>query len=88
MKKLGYILIFISIAFIIFTWLGEFITKDMCLDSGQVYDYATSSCRSDIQTSKYVPFTVRFLWELFFSTALLIAGILLIVKSKKVVDVK
>lgn len=31
-----------------FTALGEFIAVDRCLDAGQVYDYGSGVCRSNI----------------------------------------
>lgn len=83
MKKLGYFLIFISVAFVVYNWLGEFMVIDMCLDAGKVYDYATSTCRSDIHTSEYIPYTTRFVWELMFSLFGVVVGVTLIAFSKK-----
>jgi len=56
---------------------------DICLDAGNVYDYATNTCRSDIATSMHIPYSIRYFWELLFLTVIIAAGITLVIKSKK-----
>ena len=77
-KYLGIIFILLSVAFALFQWMGEATATDMCLDSGGVYDYATSSCRFDIETLPYTGYTKRFGWELLCSAVVASIGALMV----------
>ena len=82
MKGIGYMLVIASVSLMATQWISELAAVDMCLDSGGVYDYATSSCRSDINTLPYLSYTERFGWELLSAFIFTLGGILLIAKSR------
>lgn len=62
MKSIGYAVAIFSVFLFAFEFAGEYYAADVCLDAGQVYDYATSQCRSDIQTLPYSPYTAHLSW--------------------------
>ncbi|HJP37566.1 MAG TPA: hypothetical protein QF499_00355 [Gammaproteobacteria bacterium] len=83
MRLTGYIFIVGSILFIIFQYVSEIMAVDMCLDSGQVYDYASSMCRSDIDALAYVSYAERFGLAALAAIIFAFAGCLLIAKARR-----
>lgn len=78
MKPVGYILILIGILFMGLQWVAEWLAVDICLDAGEVYDYVTSSCRSDISKLPYTPHTERFGWQILASVFFAALGLVLV----------
>jgi len=83
MKPVGYILILIGILFMGFQWIAEWSAVDICLDAGEVYDYATSSCRSDISRLPYTPYTERFGWQILASVIFAAVGLVFVVIGRR-----
>ncbi len=79
MKVLGITLIVFSVAALLLHFLGEYFAADICLDAGQVYDYATSQCRSDMNHLPYISYTKRFSWHIIGSLIALLLGIACVV---------
>lgn len=83
MKALGITLIVLSAAVLILHYAGDFAAVDMCLDHGQVYDYSTSQCRSDVDHLPYIPYAKRFSWLIAGSLTVLLLGIIFVVVGNK-----
>ncbi|PCJ30195.1 MAG: hypothetical protein COA90_10020 [Gammaproteobacteria bacterium] len=83
MKALGIVLIASSTGAVFFHFLNEFFSVDMCLDAGNVYDYAKSQCRSDVTSLPYIPYLKNFSWFVGGSLLILFLGIACTVLSKK-----
>lgn len=62
MRAIGITIIFISVAVLLLHSVQEFLAINACLDSGQVYDYSRSECRSDLTAAPYIPYFKRFSW--------------------------
>ena len=83
MKIVGIALIVFSMAIFLLHFAGDFFAVDMCLDAGQVYDYATNQCRSDVDHLPYIPYAKRFSWFITGSFAALLLGVVCIVIEKR-----
>ena len=83
MKVLGLALIVFSVAVLLLHFAGEFFAADICLDAGQVYDYATSQCRADVDHLPYIPYAKRFSWFITGSLFALLLGIACVVIDKR-----
>jgi hypothetical protein len=62
MRAIGITIIVISVAILLLHSVQEFLAISACFDSGQVYDYSRSECRSDIAGAPYIPYFKRFSW--------------------------
>ena len=83
MKFVGISLIVCSVAILLLHFAGEFFAADMCLDAGQVYDYATSQCRSDVDHLPYIPYAKNFSWFISGTLIALLFGIACVVIGKR-----
>lgn len=83
MKALGIALIAISSVALFLHFAGEYVAVDMCLDHGQVYDYSTSQCRSDVDHLPYIPYAKRFSWFIGTSLVALLLGVVCVVIAKR-----
>lgn len=82
MKVIGIALIVLSVAVLLLHFAGEYYAADVCLDAGQVYDYATSQCRADVDHLAYVPYAKRFSWFIAGSLFVLVFGVACVVLGK------
>ncbi len=62
MRAIGITIIVISVAVLLLHSVQESLAISACLESGQVYDYSKSECRSDTLPIPYVPYFQRFSW--------------------------
>jgi hypothetical protein len=83
MRKLGIVMIVGSLAILLMHFAGEYYAADMCIDSGQVYDYATSQCRADVDQLPYIPYAKRFSWLITTTIIALLTGIAFVVIGRK-----
>lgn len=83
MKIFGLTIVALSLAVLLLHFAGEYIAIDMCLDEGQVYDYATSQCRSDVDHLPFIPYAKRFSWLIACTLVSLIIGVACFVLGKK-----
>ena len=81
MKVLGVILVFGSAGILGFHYLGELYAIDMCLDSGYVYDYATSQCREDAIHLPVISYTERHIWLISVTAISFLIGVILLTRS-------
>ena len=75
LKAIGWTLVIVSAAALLIPAFGEYFASDMCLDAGDVYDYATSQCRTDVDHLPYAPYLGRADWPQIFGLVGLIFGI-------------
>ena len=83
MKVVGITLIVSSMAILLLHFAGEYFAADMCLDAGQVYDYATSQCRADVDHLPYIPYVKTFSWFITGSLVFLLLGVACVVIGKR-----
>ena len=83
MRKLGIVLIVGSMAILLLHFAGEYYAVDMCIDSGQVYDYATSHCRDDVDHLPYIPYAKRFSWLISTTIIALLIGVAFVVIGRR-----
>lgn len=83
MKVIGITFIISSVAILLWHFSGEVLAADMCLDAGQVYDYATSQCRADVNHLPYIPYAKNFSWVITGSLVAFLLGIAGVVFSKR-----
>ena len=76
LKKVGWTLVVLSSAALLIPAFGEYYASDMCLDAGNVYDYATSQCRADVDHLPYMPYLGRAEWPQLFAVVGLGLGVL------------
>jgi hypothetical protein len=74
MKLVAKALIVLPLVVLLWCYAAEFIAVDSCLDAGNVYDYAQSLCRSDVEHLQSAPFSARLGWIFVISGVLVIAG--------------
>ena len=83
MKIFGITLIVLSVAVLLLHFVGENFAADMCLDAGQVYDYATSQCRADVDHLPYIPYAKNFSWFITGSLVTFLVGVACVVVGKR-----
>ena len=83
MKVLGIALIVSSVAVLFLHYAGEFFSADICLDAGQVYDYATSQCHADVDNLPNIPYAKRFSRFIAGSLLAMLSGIACVVIGKR-----
>jgi hypothetical protein len=83
MKLIGIVLIVLSGAVLLLYFAGEYYAADVCLDAGQVYDYATSQCRADVDHLPHIPYAKRISWFILSSLFVLLLGVACVVLGKR-----
>jgi hypothetical protein len=83
MKVIGITLIVLSVAALLLHFAGEYYAADVCLDAGQVYDYATDQCRADVDHLRHIPYVKRFGWFIAGSLFVFLFGIACVVLGKR-----
>lgn len=59
MVCIGRVLVLVALTTVALDWTAELYAIDICLDAGDVYDYATSTCRADAERLPYLPYVQR-----------------------------